>query len=64
MNLIAAHCQRSKDLWLRMLGECQQRKANDLITTCYNNSKTFLLQQQLIYIKGRIVLDKTADNIL
>ncbi len=46
MNLIAAHCQRSKDLWLRMLGECQQRKANDLITTCYNNSKTFLLQQQ------------------
>jgi hypothetical protein len=41
MNLIAAHCQRSKDLWLRMLAECQQRKANDLITTCYNNSKNF-----------------------
>jgi hypothetical protein len=37
MHFFAAHCQRSKDLWLRMLGECEQRKANDLITTCYNN---------------------------
>ncbi|CAF4979092.1 unnamed protein product, partial [Rotaria sp. Silwood1] len=37
MNFVAAHCQRSKDLWLRMLTECQQRKADDLITTCYNN---------------------------
>jgi hypothetical protein len=39
MNFVAAHCQRSKDLWIRMLAECQQRKADDLITTCYNNSK-------------------------
>ena len=39
MNFVAAHCQRSKDLWTRMLAECQQRQANDLITTCYNNSK-------------------------
>ncbi|CAF0965331.1 unnamed protein product [Adineta ricciae] len=37
MNFVAAHCQRSKDLWARMLAECQQRQANDLITTCYNN---------------------------
>jgi hypothetical protein len=42
MNFFAAHCQRSKDLWLRMLAECQQREANDLITTCFNNSKHFL----------------------
>ncbi len=42
MNLVAAHCQRSKDLWLRMLAECQQRKADDFITTCYNNSKYFI----------------------
>jgi len=41
MNFVAAHCQRSKDLWIRMLAECQQRKADDLITTCYNNSKNF-----------------------
>ncbi|UJR14947.1 hypothetical protein I4U23_001928 [Adineta vaga] len=39
MNFFAAHCQRSKDLWTRMLAECQQRQANDLITTCYNHSK-------------------------
>ncbi len=42
MNLVAAHCQRSKDLWLRMLAECQQRNADDLVTTCYNNSKFFI----------------------
>lgn len=39
MNFFAAHCQRSKDLWVRMLAECEQRKADDLITTCYKNSK-------------------------
>lgn len=39
MSFFAAHCQRSKDSWLRMLDECQQRKADNLITTCYNNSK-------------------------
>ncbi|CAF0888631.1 unnamed protein product [Adineta steineri] len=32
MNLVAAHCQRSKDLWIRMLTECQQRKADNLLT--------------------------------
>ncbi|CAF1216027.1 unnamed protein product [Rotaria magnacalcarata] len=37
MSFVAAHCQRSKDSWLRMLDECQQRKADDLITTCFNN---------------------------
>lgn len=41
MNFFAAHCQRSKDLWVRMLAECEQRKADDLITTCYKNSKRY-----------------------
>jgi hypothetical protein len=43
MNFVAAHCQRSKDLWLRMLSECEQRKSDDLVTTCYNNSESFVL---------------------
>ncbi|CAF1519315.1 unnamed protein product [Rotaria sp. Silwood1] len=48
MNFVAAHCQRSKDLWLRMLTECQQRKADDLITTCYNNRFYNVLVSKII----------------
>ncbi|CAF3264583.1 unnamed protein product [Rotaria sp. Silwood2] len=49
MNFVAAHCQRSKDLWLRMLAECQQRKADDLVTTCYNN--IFVNVFQILFLK-------------
>jgi hypothetical protein len=52
MNLVAAHCQRSKDLWLRVLAECQQRKVDDLITTCYNNSKYSFIQKPFFYYKN------------
>ena len=37
MNFLAAHCQRSKELWLRMLNECQMKKSIDRLTTCYNH---------------------------
>lgn len=51
MNFVAAHCQRSKDLWLRMLGECEQRNDNDLITTCYTNSKYFRSEEKNVLLR-------------
>ncbi len=51
MNFVAAHCQRSKDLWLRMLAECEQRQTYDLITTCYNNRKSFIYSKKSFHSK-------------
>ncbi len=59
MNFFAAHCQRSKDLWLRMLSECQQRQTNDLITTCYNNSKNYFSSRLRICRCRAAVIRKT-----
>lgn len=57
MNFVAAHCQRSKDLWLRMLTECEQRQSNDLITRCYNNRKSIVLfNKKIIFIDMRFDL--------
>lgn len=42
MNFFAALCQRSKELWIRMLAECEQRQSNELIGTCYNHSSVFI----------------------